>query len=128
MSRYGYWRDPLFVLASAGYALNRWELKPRLAWPFLHAHFNDLLLIPAALPVVLWLQRRLQLRPHDQPPSGAEILLHLSVWSLICEFIGPYYLHFGTADVWDLAAYAVGGLAAFLWWNRPQVKQPARPT
>lgn len=118
MSRFGYLRDRLFLGAVAGYALNRWLLKPLLPSPFVHGHFADLLLIPAALPVVLWLQRLVGLREHDRVPSWTEMGLHLAVWSLICEFIGPHWLHHGTADVWDVVAYAVGGVVACLWWNR----------
>jgi hypothetical protein len=118
MSRFGYLRDPMFLAAAIGYATNRWLLKPLLASPFLHGHFADLLLIPAALPVVLWVQRLVGLRKHDLAPSWSEMVLHLAVWSLICEFIGPHWLHHGTADVWDVVAYATGGVAACLWWNR----------
>ena len=118
VSRFGYLRDRLFLVALAGYALNRWLLKPLLPSPFLRGHFADLLLIPAALPVVLWLQRVVGLREHDRAPSWAEMVFHLAVWSLICEFIGPHWLHHGTADVWDVAAYAAGGVVACLWWNR----------
>jgi len=118
MSRFGTLRDPLFLAAVAGYALNRWLLKPLLPSHFLHSHFNDLLLIPAALPVVLWGQRLLGLRKHDLAPSWAEMALHLAVWSVVCEGIGPCWLGFGTADLRDMAAYALGGMAACLWWNR----------
>ncbi|MFO1513609.1 MAG: hypothetical protein U1F83_11940 [Verrucomicrobiota bacterium] len=118
MMRFGYLRDPLFLLAAGGYAVNRWLLKPLLPSPFLHGHFNDLLLIPAGLPVVLWLQRVVGLRHHDRAPSWSEMMLHLVVWSVICEFVGPHWLHHGTSDVWDVVAYAVGGVAACLWWNR----------
>lgn len=126
MSRFGYLRDRLFLVAAAGYALNRWLLKPLLPSPFLHGHFNDLLLIPAALPVVLWVQRLVRLRSHDLAPSWTEMGLHLAVWSVICEFIGPFWLRHGTADPWDVAAYAVGGIAACLWWNRPALGIPVR--
>ena len=119
VSRFAYLRDGGFLAASAAYALNRWLLKPLLPSPFLRGYCNDLLLIPAALPVVLWLQRLLGLRRHDRAPTWSEIAVHLAVWSLICEGIGPTWLHRGTADPWDLAAYAVGGLAAGLWWHRP---------
>jgi hypothetical protein len=118
MSRFGYWRDPLFLFASAAYALNRWVLKPRIDSPFLHNHFNDLLLIPAALPVILALQRVLGLRKHDQVPTCSEVIMHWAVWSLVCEWIGPFYFHMGVADIWDVVSYAVGGLAAYFWWNR----------
>lgn len=119
MNRFGYLRDPMFLVAVGAYVVNRWQFQPRLPSPFLHSHFNDLLLIPAALPVVLWLQRILGLRRHDRAPLWTEIMLHLGVWSLICEFIGPLWLHHGTADPLDVVAYASGGAVACLWWNRP---------
>jgi len=118
MSRFGYARDRLFLLAVAAYALNRWGLKPLLPSPFLHGQFNDLLLIPAAPPLVLGLQRVLGLRQNDQPPSWTEMGMHLAVWSVICEFVGPFLLQRGAADPWDVVAYAAGGVAAYLWWNR----------
>ena len=43
-------RDPLFLVAFAAYALNRWVLKPHTHSVFIHGYFNDLWLIPAALP------------------------------------------------------------------------------
>ena len=123
---FGYWSDPLFIVASVAYALNRWMLKPLLAIPFLRGHFNDLLLIPAALPLVLWLQRKFNLRHDDSAPEWREIGLHVLVWSLICEVIGPMLLHRGTADVWDVVAYVAGGIAAGIWWNRtPSRSSPA---
>jgi hypothetical protein len=120
MSRFGYLRDPLFLAGATGYALNRWLLKPLLPSTFLHSHFNDLLMIPAALPVVLWVQRLAGLRKHDLAPLWTEMGLHLAVWSMICEVIGPLGLHRGTADMWDVVMYAAGGVAACLWWNRPK--------
>ena len=128
MKRFGYLRDPLFLLAVMGYALNRFVLKPLVSEPFLHGHFNDLLLMPAALPVVLWGQRLVGLRENDLAPTWMEMAAHLVVWSVVCELIGPFWLRHGTADVWDVAAYAAGGVAACLWWNRsaPQttLRQP----
>jgi len=126
MSRFRYVRDRWFLVAVAAYALNRWLLKPLVPSSFLHDHFNDLLLIPAGLPAVLWGQRFLGLRTHDLPPSWTEMGLHLVVWSLICEVIGPFCLHHGTADLWDVVAYSAGGIAACLWWSRP-ARQICRP-
>ena len=109
--------DPACVLACASYALNRGVLKPHAHSTFLHAHFNDLLLIPAALPLVLWLQRRFGLRAHDAPPDAREIALHFAVWAICAEIIAPHFAH-GTGDWRDALAYAVGAIAAWAWWQR----------
>ena len=59
MKRFGYLRDPLCIAACALYLLNRGGLREHIGGVFLRGHFNDLLLIPAALPLVLWVQRRI---------------------------------------------------------------------
>ena len=120
-----YLADPLCYSSLLLYCLNRWLLKPRFKSPFLHNHFNDLLLLPAALPVVLWIQRLLGLRAHDDSPTWEEMLFHWAIWSIVCEGVGPFWLKRGTADVWDVASYAVGGVAACVWWNRSPLRRPA---
>jgi hypothetical protein len=87
---------------------------------FLHSGFNDLWLIPCALPPVLWLQSRLGLRPRDATPACAEIFLHLAFWSMLFEWIGPRYVARATGDPADVAAYAAGAILAALWWHRKQ--------
>ncbi len=123
MSRFGYLRDPLFLVCAGAYALNRWWLKGLSTSPFVRGHLNDLLLIPAALPVMLWVHRRLQLRHHDDPPSQSEIALHLLVWSEFCEWIGPKWLHQGTPDPWDVVMYAAGSVVAWGVWNRGEIRR-----
>lgn len=123
MSRFGYLRDPLFLVCAGTYALNRWWLKGLSSSPFVRGHLNDLLLIPAALPVMLWIHRCLQLRHHDAPPSSGEIGLHLVVWSLLCEWVGPKWLQKGTADPWDVVMYSFGAVVAWGIWNRRAARQ-----
>ncbi|MGN6555809.1 MAG: hypothetical protein ACTHLW_19045 [Verrucomicrobiota bacterium] len=120
MPVFRYLRDPLFLISCAAYALNRWWLKPHLHSAFLHSHFNDLLLIPCALPPVLLAQRWLKLRSHDGPPQVGEIVFQLVAWSILFEWIGPHIMRHTTGDPWDAVAYAVGGLLAGLWWQRHQ--------
>lgn len=72
--------------------------------------------------MVLWLQLVLGVRDHELPPTGSEITLHLVVWSVICEGVGPRWFHWGVADGWDVVAYASGGLVAGLWWNRARLQ------
>ena len=124
-----YWRDPLCLAACAAYAVNRWLLLPHFALgPFMRGHFNDCLLIPAALPLVLWLQRRLGLRAHDGRPTGGEIFLHLAIWAFIAEGAGPFLTHRGTADWWDVVAYSTGAAACSVFWHRREIPCRGRRT
>jgi len=117
VKRFRYWLDPLCLFGCAAYAINRWGLKPHLHSRFLHGHFNDALLIPCALPLILWVQRQLGLRTHDSPPTLSEIFFHLCVWSLLFEVVGPHLLPV-TGDPQDVVAYFIGGAMAWAWWQR----------
>lgn len=119
VNRFRYLADPLFLIASLLYALNRFVLKPRVHSAFLHNHFNDLLLIPCALPPLLLIQRLLKLRSHDGLPEFGEIVLYLAVWSVLFELIGPYIMPWTVGDPWDVVAYTVGAILAACWWRGP---------
>jgi hypothetical protein len=124
---FGFWRDQLFLTGCAAYAVNRWLLKPHCRLPFLHSHFNDLWLIPCALPLLLYVHWRMDLR-HDRPPTIGEVTAHLAIWSALFEWWGPRLLPAATGDGWDVLCYWVGGLAAWLWWNRAAiVRRPLPP-
>jgi hypothetical protein len=118
MKRFAYLRDPLFLFSCALYALNRWIVKPQLHFAFFHSWFNDVLLIPCALPPLLLAHRWLGLRSHDALPSPSEIATHLIGWSVLFEVIGPHIMRGTTGDPWDVLAYATGAGAALLWWHR----------
>ena len=118
MRRFRYLRDPLFLTGCAAYAINRWLIKPHVHTGFFHSHFNDLWLIPCALPPILWLHRRLGLRSHDHAPTFSEITLHLVFWSALFEWIGPKFVSHTTGDPVDVLAYVVGAILAGLWWHR----------
>ena len=125
MNRFGYLRDPLFLLGCGLYGLNRFLLKPHFHHAFVHSWFNDGLLIPCALPPLLLLHRWLRLRRHDAPPTFGEISLHLVFWSILFEWWGPHIFKYVTGDWWDVLAYFVGGLLACAWWNRAAILHPA---
>lgn len=110
-------RDPLCLAACALYVCNRWWLREHIGGEFLSGYFNDLLLIPAALPLALWVQRRLQLRDDDQRPRWTEIGLHLGAWAVTAEFIMPHLTARATGDWRDVIAYSVGALVAGRWWH-----------
>lgn len=117
MRRYPYLADPLWLGACLLYALNRGWWRHVSDVPFFAGQFNDLLLIPCALPVVLALQRRLGLRVHDRFPEPGETVFHLGVWSVIAEGVGPRVFPWAVGDFRDVVAYAAGALLAGLWWR-----------
>ena len=104
------------------YVLNRFYLKPHFHSVFLRSHFNDVLLIPCALPPVLLLQRWLRLRGDDDMPNLVEIGFHLVIWCVLFEVIGPRILPYAVGDAWDMVAYCAGGVFAALWWNSHRVR------
>jgi ubiquinone/menaquinone biosynthesis C-methylase UbiE len=116
VKRFGYVFDPLFLICCGLYAANRWLIKPHCQIAFFHNWFNDLLLIPCALPVLLLAHRALRLRGHDGPPTAGEVAAHVIGWSVLFELIGPHIMP-TVGDPWDAVSYAVGGLVAFFWWR-----------
>lgn len=122
MRRFGYLSDGLFLCSVALYAINRWEIKPHTHSPFFHGQFSDVLMIPAALPVLLFCQRKLGLRRHDRVPEIAEVFLYLTLWSAMFEFVGPYWLHWTTGDPLDVIAYLAGAIGSAVWWHRDRLR------
>lgn len=110
-------RDPLCIAACVLYAVNRAWLRGHVGGAFLQGHFNDLLLIPAALPLVLWCQRRLGVRADDARPRWAEIALHLVVWSIAAEWLMPHVTTHATGDWRDVVAYTAGAVVSGVWWQ-----------
>jgi hypothetical protein len=109
--------DPVCIAACASYATNRWLIGPHVSAAWVHSWVDDAFLIPAALPLLLAMQRMLGLRQHGGPPTWTEILAHLAGWSLLFEYIGPMLNRRSTGDVWDVVAYTIGAVAAGCWWN-----------
>lgn len=117
MKRFGYAADPLCAIACALYLANRFWWREAIGGPWLGGYFNDLLLIPAGLPLLLWLQRRLGVRADDAAPRWREIALHLVAWAVIAEGIMPRLATHATGDWGDLIAYGVGALGAGVCWR-----------
>jgi hypothetical protein len=121
--RFEYFNDFVFLISVATYAFNRFIIKPCLKGQsnilalFFKGHLNDCLLVPCVLPIFLWSYRKLGARTHDNTPTWKEMLLHVTMWSVFFEIIGPFYLHHGTADYWDTIDYACGGFIAMIFWK-----------
>jgi hypothetical protein len=117
---FGYWRDPIFLIGLATYAVNRLLIKPNLHHysPLFHGHLNDALTAPVALPIYLQVYRWIRFRPDDKPPRWWEVLLHVAVWIVFFEWYGPVVMHIGVYDPIDSWCIAGGGLVAWLLWHR----------
>jgi len=117
VKKFRYALDPLCLAGCAFYALNRWGLKPHTQVAFLRYWFNDLLLIPCALPLVLQVHRWMKWRQDDRPPSAAEVFGHLLFWSVLFEVAGPCLMRGVTGDWRDAVAYTAGAVVAFGCWR-----------
>jgi ubiquinone/menaquinone biosynthesis C-methylase UbiE len=117
VKRFRYGLDPLCLLACGLYAACRWLIRPHTDAVFWHAYSTDYLFIPAALPLWLWVQRRLGLRSNDDWPTWAELGWHWAVWSAAAEGVAPYLFRSATGDWYDVLAYAAGALLAGCWWT-----------
>ena len=117
--RFRYLRDPLFLLCVATYFVNRLMFKSLWKDGFAHEHLNDLICIPFWVPIMLFAQRRLGLRD-DAPPRAGELVIPLVLWSWVFEILLPAIDGLGdrfVADHLDIVSYAVGALAAGVFWR-----------
>lgn len=115
-----FWRDPLCLGSWALYILNRFVLAPRFGtdFPFLRDHFNDLLLVPAALAPFLWARQKLGLRRAMNAPTWREIVVLTLLASIVFEGLGPKFVGHSVGDWRDVFVYWLGALVAGAWWNR----------
>jgi SAM-dependent methyltransferase len=116
MRRFRYALDPLCLLSCGLYAINRWIIRPHFHGLFWHGYSTDFLLIPAALPLILWVYRVLGLRMNDLWPNGSEIGLHFVIWSVAAEGVAPFLFKSATGDWMDVVAYGIGAGIAAGWW------------
>lgn len=117
---FAYLADKTFLAACFLYTANRSWGKPQLGAtiPFLRCHFDDCLLVPAALPPLLYVFRKLGLRRGDSPPSLREVAEWTLLWAVTFEWVFPRFLGRGIGDWRDVIAYAVGGLVSWRLWQR----------
>ena len=99
------------------YALNRWVLKPTIASAFLRDLFNDVLLVPCALPILLAGEEQLDTRGRAGPPTALEVVTYTAGWSVTCEVLGPAMFPWSTSDPWDVVAYMGGAIVAAACWR-----------
>lgn len=102
---------------------NRFWARTAVGGVWLACWWDDFLLLPVALPPLLWIHGRLGWRPPSLPPRWSEIGLHWLVWSVACEVLAPLVWAAAVGDWRDVVAYGLGALLAGWWWNRPRARQ-----
>ncbi len=111
-------KNPLFMISLTAYCLNSFFLKYcSVDNHLLKFYFNDLLLVPCALPPILCLISIAGFRDSDKPPSCIEVLICLCTWSIAFEVVGPLVSLKSTADPFDVAAYWLGGAVSWSLWH-----------
>src|SRR5258705_66036 len=106
-----YFADPLCIVCCLAYVVNRFLLKPHWHSGFFHSYFNDALLIPCALPLVLVLGpgRGLFVERFLQSNRGASVvcvdssmrMLALTRDRIVRSVENPERVIFVRADVLD---------------------------
>jgi hypothetical protein len=130
--RFRYLRDPVFLTAVAMHLLNRFVIRPLTGDPsdFFHCYLSDLLCVPVWLPLVLWLERRIRVREHDEPPTVRELVAMVVIWSIVFEVLvpsTPLHIWFPNAvgDPVDMLMYAAGAALAGFYWRSGSAPAPA---
>ena len=129
-----YLRDPLFLVCFSAYWVHRILRILELSTPLLRGYLNDVICIPFWLPIMLWAERRLGLRQHDDPPHTFEIVIPLVIWTVVFEVVLPTtetFTGLAVPDPNDVLCYALGGFVSaqfWQWWYRRRVTpSPAAP-
>lgn len=117
---FGYLRDPLFLACLLVYGANRmledWGMSP----PVFRSYLNDVICIPFWLPLMLWAEHKLGLRPHDDPPYAYEIVIPLVFLAAVFEVILPSlpaWRGLTVPDPNDVLCYAAGAFLANRFWQ-----------
>lgn len=117
--RYRPFRDPIFWIGVALYFLNKFWMQSYFDSPFFKGYVTDLLAIPIGLPFIIGLLQTVKLRD-DSTPRSLEVLALVTAASVLFEGIMPHTTIFGPygkGDIFDVMAYAVGGLGGIIWWK-----------
>ena len=80
-------------------------------------HWNDIWMLPCAVPLVIRIYITLDLRKSCAPPGLSEIVWLGLLWSVMAEGVAPIWLTGSTADPMDVLAYALGGFMLWLRWH-----------
>jgi hypothetical protein len=118
--RFRYLADPCCVICLIIYPINRFYLKPHhIGGWFTHGYLNDVICLPLFVPMILYFEHLIGLRPHYLFPALWEILQNFLAFTLVFQVITPRFPKtFITAgDPKDIIAYVAGGMIAGVYWR-----------
>jgi len=121
-------KDRIFIGSLLLYLMNR-----LLTYVFgfsntlLSSYFNDFLLVPCCVPLLLFLIERCGFRKVYVPPRLIEVVIPLVIWSIAFEIVGPLYFKKGVSDFFDILAYWIGGALSWYLWNRKFLRYGGQP-
>jgi hypothetical protein len=118
--QFQYLADPACIISLLIYALNRHVLKPHhIGGWFTHGYLNDVLCLPLFVPMILYAQHLIGLRPHRRYPQFWEIFQNWAAFTIVFQLIIPRFpkTYISAGDPWDILAYLAGGVIAGYYWS-----------
>lgn len=116
-------QHPLFIICILLFCLNRALEQAQLyVWP-LYAYLDDLLCLPLTLGLILAVQRS-YFQNQNMTIPVRHIVFAVAAFSVCFELLLPLYKPLYTADLLDVAAYAVGATVFHQLMNKP-LRMPA---
>ncbi|MGV3642182.1 MAG: hypothetical protein ACO1NZ_16780 [Adhaeribacter sp.] len=119
--------NPLFLVSSGAYLVNRFLLSWLELRQYQVPYLNDVLCLPVALTLALFLQQRLFPASARQRLHPGQVVFAFLYFSVFFEGLLPAYSRQYTLDAWDLAAYALGGIIFYFGCNPAARRKPGIP-
>lgn len=116
-------RNQAFLLAAACFALNYGLGKVGAFVPLLQYYGNDLLCMPLVLTVTLFLQRNFTYRTQCYTFTRYHVGIAVVYYALAFEAAFPLFMPRYTADVLDVAAYALGAVFFYCFINIKPIRK-----
>jgi glycopeptide antibiotics resistance protein len=113
-------RNPLFISCTFLYVLHSVckRATPEFAQTaFLKNYLNDLLFVPLALGIAVFLQRNFILKQPEYRLSKTQVIICVVYISIMFEGVIPLFKDRYTADFSDVLCYGFGGLLFYLFGN-----------
>lgn len=110
---------PGFSLAVGVFIVNQLLEARGIYIPYVHSYLDDVLALPIMMCGMLMIQQQITYRNPKYTFSIWHILFMVALLSWYFEWYAPGRKANHYADVFDVAAYAIGGVGFYIWQNVP---------